>query len=379
MSDLATSQSAATAEDAARAWRASLPSEYRHRSDLYGMAIFAFSAVLYILTFLGMFLLPTWWLQLAALLTNPIIIGALFVISHDACHGILVQRGWLNRLLGRLAMLTAWHPFTSWAHAHNTMHHGWTNFKGRHPDFSPFTKAEFDALPHWRQWLERIYRNPLGIGLYYTIDFYVWRLLFPPRDNRSSYRLFFHLDRLLVASFLLVQLLVAWQLAEVAADPVLPPALHALVAVFVPWVLWIWFMGFVSFIQHTHERLPWYNNEQEWSFYRAQLKSTVHVIFPWPIERVLHNIMDHPAHHIDPTIPLYSLPQSQRLLETQFPEHAEVVYWTPWDYWHTCAACKLYDFERHCWLNFKGEPTTPFDLCGPREKGSGVVSDKMSA
>lgn len=356
---------AAAPADAARAWRATLPAEFRRRTNLYGGGLFAISAALYVLLFVGMFLLPTWWLRLAALLASPVVIGALFVIGHDACHGALVPRGWLNRLLGRLAMLPAWHPFTSWAHAHNTLHHGWTNFKGRHPDFSPFSKAEFDRLPYWRQLLERFYRSPLGIGPYYALDFFLIRLIFPRGEQRSPYRLAFHLDRVLVAAFLGVQLWASWELTNLTPDRVLPAAVYALVAVFLPWTLWIWFMGFVSFVQHTHPRLAWYDKEDEWSFYHAQLKSTVHVVFPWPIERMLHNIMDHPAHHIDPTIPLYYLPQSQRLLEAELPEHAEVYYWTPRDYFHTCAACKLYDFERHCWLDFNGVPTTPFDLCGP--------------
>src|SRR5262249_37072964 len=131
-----------------------------------------------------------------------------------------------------------------------------------------------------------------------------------------------------------------------------------------PWTAWIWFMGFTSFIQHTHPRMAWYDNEAEWSFYHVQLRSTAHVVFPWPIERMLHNIMDHPAHHLDPTIPLYELPRSQRLLEETCPEHAVVVRWTLGEYLRTCAACKLYDFRHHRWLDFNGAPTTPPGLCG---------------
>jgi hypothetical protein len=27
-----------------------------------------------------------------------------------------------------------------------------------------------------------------------------------------------------------------------------------------------------------------------------------------------------------------------------------------------CRACKLYDFERHCWTDFKGNPTSELGL-----------------
>ncbi len=352
------------ADRAARAWRASLGRELRQRSDLHGGTIFVVSAALYLLTFLGTFLLPLPWERLLALVIQPIVIGALFIIAHDACHGSLMHSGFLNRLIGRLCILPSWHPFTAWAHTHNSMHHGWTNFKGRHPDFPPFSKAEYDRLPRWRQWLERCYRSPLGVGPYYTIDFYFKHMLFPSAEHRSPHRRAYQLDRLLVAVFFALQMWAAWALAEYTPDRVVPAPVLALLGVFVPWMLWIWFQGFVSFIQHTHPRIAWYDKEDEWSFYHVQLKSTTHIIFPWPIERILHNIMDHAAHHLDPTIPLYHLPQSQRKLEESCSEHAVVVYWTPMDYLRTCAACKLYDFERHCWLNFNGEPTTPVGLSG---------------
>jgi omega-6 fatty acid desaturase (delta-12 desaturase) len=336
----------------------------RGSSDLWGALIFGLSAALYLVTFAGIFLLPNIWFRVGAAMVHSVVIGALFVIGHDACHGSLTRTGWLNRVLGRICFLPAWHPYTAWAHAHNTMHHGWTNFKGREPAFVPFTKQEFDRLPRWRQWLERLYRTPLGIGLYYTVDFYFKHLIFPRREHRSPYRIAFQLDRLLVLAFAVGQFLAAGVLVEWSPNRVLPTPLFAVLGVALPWLAWISFMGFISFIQHTHPRMAWYNREEDWTFYHAQLKSSAHVVFPWPIERILHNIMDHPAHHIDPTIPLYELPNSQKELEQSCPEHAVVLHWSPRDYLRTCAACKLYDFDRHCWTDFNGVPTTPTGLAG---------------
>src|SRR5437868_1394402 len=146
---------------AARRWRAVLPRAWRRSSTAPGLLTVAVAATLYTGTFLGMFLLPGWYLRLFCLLFHPITIGMLFVIGHDAAHNSLTPVGWLNRLLGRLVFLPAYHPYTSWSHAHNTLHHGWTNFKGRHPDFPPFTREEFEQLPLWRRWLERFYRTPV--------------------------------------------------------------------------------------------------------------------------------------------------------------------------------------------------------------------------
>src|SRR5262245_20583317 len=73
------------AAEQARAWRGALPRDCWKRSNLHGGAIFAMSTALYISLFLGMFLLPTWWLRITAMITMPWVIGALFVIGHDAC------------------------------------------------------------------------------------------------------------------------------------------------------------------------------------------------------------------------------------------------------------------------------------------------------
>ena len=167
-----------------------------------------------------------------------------------------------------------------------------------------------------------------------------------------------------MAAFLACQVTVGYRLGRYR---IASPEVALAWAVFAPltsFLNWLWFMGFVSYIQHTHPDMAWYDREEEWSFYHVQLKSTAHVTFPWFVERLFHNIMDHPAHHIDPTIPLTALPQSQKQLENAYPEHAVVIRWTPRQFLRLTRCCKLYDFERHCWLDFDGRPTTRTGLAG---------------
>ena len=80
------------------------------------------------------------------------------------------------------------------------------------------------------------------------------------------------------------------------------------------------------------------------------------------IDFLLHNIMHHPAHHIDPTIPLYELPDSQAQLEHHSPDDSIVVRLTLAEFLRICRLCKLYDYRRHCWLDFDGHPTTELAL-----------------
>jgi len=347
---------------AARRWRASLPRAWRQSSTPYGTFLAVVNLVLYAALFAGYFLLPWWPARVACLFALPLVIGSLFVLGHDAAHNTLTPVGWLNRLLGRLVFLPAYHPYTSWVYAHNSLHHRWTCFKGRQPDFSPLTKAEYDALPAWRRAIVRFFRSPLGVGPYYAVEFWLGVLLFPPRERRSPFMLAFHFDRLLILTFFVAQASLAGWLAWLLHGEIWRSTPHAFAGIVVPFGLWIWFMGFVSYIQHTHPLCAWYNDEAEWTFHHVQLKSTTHIRFPWPIEPMLNNIMDHAAHHLDPKIPLYYLPQSQKLLEEKAPEHALVINWSFSEYLHTCAACKLYDFKRHCWTDWNGNPTSPLNL-----------------
>ncbi len=242
------------AAKAAQAWRAQLPRARQRRTVLQGGLTFGIGAVAYLATFLGCFLLPWWWARALSLLLCPLAIGSLFVVGHDACHHALTPIGWLNRLLGRLAFLPAWHPFTSWTHCHNRLHHGGTNLKGRESAFVPFTKAEFDQLPAWRRWLERAYRTPLGVGPFYAVDFWLCRLVFPTRHFVPPERGAFLLDRLLVAGFFVLQCIVSWDLAQQLPDQIVPPAVLAVAPVFVPFGLWIWFQGLVSATSSTRTR-----------------------------------------------------------------------------------------------------------------------------
>lgn len=352
------------AVDAAKSWKSQLPRETRAPNAVRGSLLFTVSLTAYLVTFVWMFVAPRWTGILLATSLNALAIGSLFVVGHDAGHRTLFRSSLMNRIFGRIAMLPSWHPFSAWTYVHNTLHHGWTGFKGRHPDFCPLSKADYDALPPFRRWLERVYRSPLGIGLCYVIEFYGKCLLWPPKDRQSPHRSAARWDRLLIAAFIAVQIVAGTLLSVWAGRKGIPPWGWSLAIVVYTWCLWAYFMGTASYLQHTHPRIAWYSKLDEWNFYHVQLKSSTHVAMPAWIDRLLHNIMDHPAHHLDPTIPMHRLPETQKLLEQQAGEHAVVVPWTLSEFLRTCRVCKLYDYENHCWTDFDGRPTSEIGLHG---------------
>jgi omega-6 fatty acid desaturase (delta-12 desaturase) len=118
-------------------------------------------------------------------------------------------------------------------------------------------------------------------------------------------------------------------------------------------------MGFATFQHHTHPRVIWYAEESEWSFYRSQVEGTVHVVFPRWLELLLHNIMEHTAHHIDTRVPLYRLNDAQRAVENAFgAERVITERFTFAGMSRVFRCCRLYDYETHQWLDFDGRPTT---------------------
>jgi acyl-lipid omega-6 desaturase (Delta-12 desaturase) len=359
-----TNASEVTAVAAAKAWKSRLPREFRTPSNSRGLILFAVSILAYVLTFIAMLASPFVVGVFAFGALNVLSIGAMFVVGHDAAHRTLVRSVWLNRVLGRIAMLPAWHPFATWVHAHNTLHHGWTGLKGKHPDFCPLSKEDYDALPSWRRAVERFYRSPFGIGACYVFEFYFKHLIWPTGERRAPNIRAARLDCLLVLVFVAVQFSVGAWLVSLSGRNLLPPYQASISIIATTWTIWAISMGMASYLQHTHPRTAWYDDIDEWNFYHVQLRSSTHVTMPAFVDRLIHNIMDHPAHHLDPTIPMYLLPQSQELLETHAGEHAVVVPWGIREFLRTCRVCKLYDYKNHCWTNFDGRPTSPSGLSG---------------
>jgi omega-6 fatty acid desaturase (delta-12 desaturase) len=120
-----------------------------------------------------------------------------------------------------------------------------------------------------------------------------------------------------------------------------------------PWLLWNGVIGFVVYLHHTSPQIAWFQNRQEWQRRRAYLTSTTCVSFPFGLDRVLHNIMEHNAHHLNPGIPMFKLRAAQQFLREKFPDLCEYRVGAR-NYMDVVRRCKLYDFAEHAWLDFDG-------------------------
>ncbi len=281
-------------------------------------------------------------------------IGRLFIIGHDACHQSFTPHRRLNRWIGRIAFLPSLTPYSLWDVGHNVVHHGFTNLKGRDFVWQPLTVDEFARLSPTRRWLERIYRSGWGPGLYYFIEMWWLRMFFPSRRQMPARRGIFIADSLLALCAALV-----WVagLAAAAAATGQSALLLVTLGFVLPFVFWNFMIGFVVYVHHTHTAVQWHEDKAEWSASDPFVSTTVHLSFPLRLGGWMHHIMEHTAHHVDMSIPLYRLKAAQGVLERALPGRIIIQRFSWRWYFDTARRCKLYDLGQKKWLDFNGQAT----------------------
>ena len=271
---------------------------------------------------------------------------SLFVIGHDAAHGAYTASPRANAIMARIAFLPVLHNYSLWVAVHNRQHHRAPNLKG-HNSWSPLGVAEYRALPPWRRAVERLYRSPAGFAPYYLIERW-WRDKFVPRhilpgvSRAAAWR-----DFALLGVYLAVLVAaLAWSGGWLAVA----------LGFVVPFLIWNHMMGTAIYLQHTSPRAPWFASIEEWRGIGGDEDVTLHVRMPLWYGALSHHIMDHPAHHIQPLIPLYRLPAAQARLNALLGERALVETFSLRYLFATIHACKLYDYRRASLVRFRRQP-----------------------
>ena len=282
------------------------------------------------------------------------ITGRIFILGHDACHQSFTPYRGLNKVLGRIAFLPSLTPYSLWDIGHNVVHHGQTNLKGFDFVWAPLSKTEYDALPKWRQFLERHYRSGWGPVTYYLIEIWWNKMFFPNKKYRPADRSIFIKDNLLVSAFAIIWIGLLSFFAVNTGQSVLISLLCGFV---LPYLFWNGMIGFVVYVHHTHPAVCWYDNKSEWLRAQPFVSTTVHLTFGFYWGALMHHIMEHTAHHVDMSVPLYNLQAAQNRLETLLPERIIVQPFSWKWYFDTAKTCKLYDFTEKAWLDFDGKKT----------------------
>lgn len=333
-----------------------LPANRREASWWRGLGLFLINVGLWCAMFILALQAESFWFKaLWATLTGTAT-GMLFLIGHDAAHNSLTPHRSVNQVLATLAFLPSLHSRTNWDIGHNRLHHSWTNLRPYDDGYPPLSWAEWQAMSRPRQWLQRFFYTLPGIGFYYMTTVW-WRYLMRIHPERRQYMKSvwpFYLDMVCLVAFVLLQItLIArygqwqeqgsgWALAE-----------YSLLMVWA-FIVWNWNMAFVTIMNHTHPKIRWFDDRDEWSFFEAQVRGTTHIKIIWPIGPLFQNIFVHAAHHVDKHIPLYRLTESQQCLQAAYPGQMIVEQGGPRYLHRILQQCQLYDYRNHRWLRFDG-------------------------
>src|SRR5579871_1846413 len=287
-----------------------------------GLAIFAVHAALYLTTLTGAianFDLPVNILFGAA---NGVFIALLFIIGHDANHGSFVPNPGWNRWFARVTYIPCVHAASLWRRTHNEMHHQRTNLKGVDHVWAPMSKSEYDATSPFRRWLERVYRGPFGPLIYYYGEFWLYRLVLPlAPEIRAQWKKHWPDSLLVVAGFLATLAAIGFLGSELAPQRSL--WLTYATGWILPFAVWNYLMGLTIYLNHTHPAIPWFRDEQLWSFHAGNVLGTTHVKLPRRLAPLYSDALSHTAHHADVRLPVYALPEAQAELERTFANNVQ--------------------------------------------------------
>lgn len=334
-----------------RSWLAHLPTQ----NTAYALALVVLDIALFCAALAATIAIRIPALQGIAGAATGFMIGRLFILGHDACHQSLTRHRTFNRWVGRLLFLPSLTPYSLWDAGHNIVHHGFTNLKGVDVVWQPRSLAEYQALPRWRQRLERVYRSGWAPGLYYLVEIWWARMLFPSKRVMPTRRTVFVFDSVLASAAT-----AGWLAGLIAAAYATHQSAWWLgtVGFVLPLVVWNAMIGFAVYVHHTHAGVTWYDDRVAWAESNAYVSSTVHLTFRSIIGSLAHHIMEHTAHHVDMSIPLYRLKKAQVILASRLAGRIVIQPFSwPW-YARTARCCKLYDYQARCWTDFAGRPTT---------------------
>jgi omega-6 fatty acid desaturase (delta-12 desaturase) len=283
----------------------------------------------------------------AVAVVDGLVIGLLFVVGHDACHNSYTPSTPLNRWIGRLAFLPSLVSFSLWYREHNQVHHRYNNVRHFDHVWEPLSTDEYVQRGLLGRALYRFYRSPIGVMFYYAFEPWRGRLVVPRRKFVGTTTREQRWDAMLLFAFLVCEAAAAIGLGLTAARG---PVESVALGVVVPFAVWCATVSFVIYLHHTHPSVLWYPDIPTWRAQNGAATGTLHMVFPWPLGALLLNIMQHPAHHVAPGVPLYSLPSLERLVEERAPVLR--LSWSFRQYLDTCRVCKLYDYDAGRWEDF---------------------------
>lgn len=331
-----------------------------------GLALFTVEYLLYWGAIAAVLFAPSIYWKIIASVVAGIKLTAFVTLGHDAAHRTLVKNKTLNKWLAWACFIPCIHNYRLWIWDHHEIHHPQTN--GEHFDsYTPYSKAEFDLLPWRKQAFERVIRAPnfVGFGIHYLFQRMLRVRIFPTSAVPKRH---------LKSAWVHFSALVAYQAAFISlllAAPAFAPvgATTALMLGFVlPLFVFATITGGSLYMMHTHRDIPWFKGELDRKGDAAVEYCSTHLSLPAPISKLVHHVFAHSVHHAHPGVPCYHVPEAQKRLDEMLGNRAVSEPMSLRSTLENLKSCKLYDFDKHQWLDFDGRPTTMPIPLGPVPK-----------
>jgi omega-6 fatty acid desaturase (delta-12 desaturase) len=327
-------------------------------STAMGLRLFIVDVIVYAIGFGTIFFAQNLALRILGSLLMGVKTTGLYTLAHDASHNSLTKSRRLNKVLAVLGHLPCLMNQRLWVYDHVVMHHAKTN--GPQLDiYRPMSLVQYQAAPAWRKLWEKSVRSSsflaripsCMVGSRWLIEkFAPNRTLHPRRVRQEAWPL----TVLLLCWLCFV---VSLALIRNPGDP-LKIGVDIFLSLIVPVCIFHMSLGTVSYVQHTHPSIPWFAHGDASHAEFGQEALTVHVRMPKLLASVIHNGLDHAAHHVLPAIPSYHLRDAQVRLNEILSDTAIVLPLSIQVLRDITSKCKLYDYENHVWLDFAGRPTT---------------------
>jgi len=278
-------------------------------------------------------------------------ISALFILGHDAAHGSLFKSKRLAYVVGQACMLPSLHLYEMWCYGHNRVHHGHTTREVMDYVWHPTTPAEYAQLSRAQKLAHRLKWSCLGGGIYYLWDIW-WKrmILFTPPDKIVPE---VRRDRWVVGSFFALATLGLTLGGGIAGGSLTAGLWMWFKVLAVPFLVWNYSIGIAVYVHHIAQDITWHTR-REWTKFAGQMEGTTILHIPAWLNFFYHNIFLHVAHHVDMRIPFYGLPAATEALRKHYGSVVRERVYRARDYFETTRRCKLFDFERGVWSDYRG-------------------------
>ncbi|RUR05423.1 fatty acid desaturase [Legionella sp. km772] len=269
----------------------------------------------------------------------------LFVWAHDAAHGALFKNNKVAEVLGTIAMFPSLNVYRLWSFGHNKVHHGFASFSPIDWIWRPLTAQEYYSLSKIQQILYRVERCFFTSAFHYLRRIWWEQMLrFNPGKNNKEKR-YYRQGKIFPLLYVLLLSIIAYFYAD--------GMMGILLVVILPFIIFNYFIAIIVYLHHTHPSMPFFDLKSEWSHSISALFCSTIIHCSHFTRLLLHNIMIHIPHHLDPRIPFYNLPQAHSALKEKYGAYFHEYRFKLRDVLSIFKQCKLYDFDNKLWMTFR--------------------------